>query len=196
MLQSETIQPAIEDGTDRTFGVMLCFHPDSDREAAFRAELTRALASLREARGCRGLMKLCSPSGHGREACVIVQFDSASDWQCFLESAEWSRWADRLSVLSGAPAVQEALGPVPCFVLPSSGNRGKPPPRAKTAVVMWVSVYPTITALLWLLWPVVQGLPLPVRTLILSVVMVPLMVWLIVPWVTARLAPWLAGSRG
>ena len=68
-----------------------------------------------------------------------------------------------------------------------------PPPAHKMAVVMGVAVYPTITILLWLTAPLIGHLPLPVRTLILTVLMVPVMIWFVVPKVTALFGPWLMG---
>ena len=65
------------------------------------------------------------------------------------------------------------------------------PPRWKTAVVVWLAIYPSITLVLWLAGPRIQGWPLPVRTLAITVVVVPLMVFLLLPGVQRLLAPWL-----
>ncbi|WGF90518.1 hypothetical protein [Marinivivus vitaminiproducens] len=86
---------------------------------------------------------------------------------------------------------QAAILPEP--VAPRSGRAG-PPPRHKMALVMLVSVYPTITILLWLMWPLIVDLPHFLRTLALSLIMVPIMTWLVVPFVTRCFMPWLAGG--
>lgn len=190
MIRSQVAVPPATDGHDDSVSVMLSYSPAPDRAAEFRAELSRALAALRRAPGCRAVMVLGPPPGMPGTVCLVAQFDGAACWRRWHDGAEWTGWAAHLSTLAGAPAIQEYHGQGSGLVLPHL-RRGEPPPRAKMAVVMWVSVYPTITALLWLLWPLVEGLPLPLRTLTLSVVMVPLMVWFIVPWVTACLGPWL-----
>ena len=194
MIQSEAAPSLSTNGPDDPVSVMLRFSPAPNRAAVFCAELSRALVSLRGAPGCRAVVDLGPPPGMAGEVCVVAQFDEAASWRRWRDGAEWTGWVGRLSELAGAPASQEAHGRGSGLVLPSL-QRGEPPPRAKMAVVMWVSVYPTITLLLWFLWPLLQGLPLPLRTLTLSVVMVPLMVWFIVPWVTARLAPWLRTTK-
>jgi antibiotic biosynthesis monooxygenase (ABM) superfamily enzyme len=66
------------------------------------------------------------------------------------------------------------------------------PPRWKTAVVVWLAIYPSITLILWLLGPTIQGLPLAVRTLVITVPLVPLMTFVVVPVVQRLLAPWLS----
>ncbi|WP_304454675.1 hypothetical protein [Nocardiopsis sp. YSL2] len=65
------------------------------------------------------------------------------------------------------------------------------PPRYKTALVSWLSVYPIITLLLWLLGPVVSALPVPVVTLVLTVVLVTLQTYVVMPFMTRLFQPWL-----
>ncbi len=60
---------------------------------------------------------------------------------------------------------------------------------AKQSLLTWIAIYPVITLLLWLLGPAIAGLPLMVRTLILTVILVPAMVAVLMP-----LLMWLAGS--
>ncbi|MEM7665516.1 MAG: hypothetical protein AAF250_06630 [Pseudomonadota bacterium] len=61
----------------------------------------------------------------------------------------------------------------------------------KTAMLTWAVVYPLITALLILLEPIVAELAMPLRTLILTAIMVPIMSYLAMPlgtrWASALL---------
>ena len=63
--------------------------------------------------------------------------------------------------------------------------------KHKQAVLTWAVVYPMITGLLIVLEPYVASLSLPFRTLILSALMVPAMVYVAMPFTTARLKNWL-----
>ena len=67
-----------------------------------------------------------------------------------------------------------------------------PPPRYKLAIVTWIGVYPIITVLLAVLGPAAATWPLPLRTLLLTALMVPTMVWLVIPAVTRVFRGWLA----
>lgn len=69
------------------------------------------------------------------------------------------------------------------------------PPRWKTAVLIWLAIYPSITFLLWLAGPRIASWPLPLRTLALTAVLVPLMVFLLIPAFQHLLAPWLRPRR-
>jgi antibiotic biosynthesis monooxygenase (ABM) superfamily enzyme len=65
------------------------------------------------------------------------------------------------------------------------------PPRWKTAVVVWLAIYPSITLILWLAGPEMQSWPLAVRTLVVTLGVVPLMVFVLIPAFQRLLAPWL-----
>jgi antibiotic biosynthesis monooxygenase (ABM) superfamily enzyme len=67
----------------------------------------------------------------------------------------------------------------------------KPPPRWKTAVLIWVAIYPSITLLFLVFGDVLLRLPVPVRTLVLTGVLVPLMVFVLLPLLQRLFAGWL-----
>ena len=60
--------------------------------------------------------------------------------------------------------------------------------RWRCALVIWLVAYPLITVLLYLLEPTVGGWPLPLRTLLVSSIMVPVMVLWLVPALAARVS--------
>jgi antibiotic biosynthesis monooxygenase (ABM) superfamily enzyme len=60
------------------------------------------------------------------------------------------------------------------------------------AVLSWIAIYPIITVLLLILGPIILGrLPIPVVTLILSVTLVLLMTFIVMPLLTRAFRPWL-----
>ena len=67
-----------------------------------------------------------------------------------------------------------------------------PPPRHKMALLTWPSAWALITLILWLLGPIMATWPLPLRTLVLSVLMVVGLTWLVIPYLTRIFAGWLA----
>jgi antibiotic biosynthesis monooxygenase (ABM) superfamily enzyme len=60
------------------------------------------------------------------------------------------------------------------------------------ALLVWLAIYPTITLLLALGGGLIADWPLPLRTLALSVVAVPMMVFIMLPRLQQALSPWLA----
>ncbi|MEM1075517.1 MAG: hypothetical protein AAF665_18375 [Pseudomonadota bacterium] len=61
----------------------------------------------------------------------------------------------------------------------------------KLALLTWAVVYPMITLLLIGLEPFVSNLATPVRTFILTALMVPAMVYVAMPFAKTRLKNWL-----
>jgi len=67
----------------------------------------------------------------------------------------------------------------------------KPPPRWKTAVLIWLAIYPSITLFMLLFGEHLLAIPIPLRTLAITLVLVPLMVFLLLPILQKLFAGWL-----
>jgi antibiotic biosynthesis monooxygenase (ABM) superfamily enzyme len=67
-----------------------------------------------------------------------------------------------------------------------------PPPRHKMALLTWPAAWALITLILWVLGPLTAGWPLPLRTLVISVLMVAGLTWVLLPYLTRVFAGWLA----
>ncbi|MEM9067203.1 MAG: hypothetical protein AAGE52_01815 [Myxococcota bacterium] len=55
----------------------------------------------------------------------------------------------------------------------------------RQALTVWIAIYPTITLVLWLFGDWLAALPLPIRTLVLTAGLVPLMVYVLIPGLNA-----------
>ena len=83
------------------------------------------------------------------------------------------------------------------FVHPASGHPSaplcpmKPPPRWKTAVLIWLAIYPSITLFMLLFGEHLLAIPIPLRTLAITLVLVPLMVFVLLPILQKLFAGWL-----
>jgi uncharacterized protein len=73
-------------------------------------------------------------------------------------------------------------------------QRAPAPPRYKLAVLTWAGAYTVITAILGLLGPFMATWPLPLRTLLLSVLMVLTLTWLVIPSLTRLFRGWLVSA--
>ncbi|PRX55365.1 hypothetical protein [Flagellimonas meridianipacifica] len=56
--------------------------------------------------------------------------------------------------------------------------------KLRNTLIVWVSIYPAISIFLMLFGEVLDGLPVLLRTLILTLVLVPLMVYVLIPFWT------------
>jgi uncharacterized protein len=67
-------------------------------------------------------------------------------------------------------------------------------PKWKTAFIIWLGIYPTMTILLFFIWPVIERFPLPLKTLCLTLVVLPIMVWIVLPLLHKTLHNWINKS--
>ncbi len=67
-----------------------------------------------------------------------------------------------------------------------------PAPSWKIALLTWVGLWPTVTLVMWVVQPQLQGFPVPLQTLLLTAMIVPLMAWVHMPLLTRLFRGWLA----
>ncbi|MDO5706878.1 MAG: hypothetical protein Q4G49_17635 [Paracoccus sp. (in: a-proteobacteria)] len=61
------------------------------------------------------------------------------------------------------------------------------PSRQRLAVLVFLFVYPLVTAVMMVLTPLTVGWPIPLRTLVLVPLVVASMIWIIIPFIHRRL---------
>lgn len=67
--------------------------------------------------------------------------------------------------------------------------------RFKMVMLTWLAVFPVTTAAQILLDPLIAGLLMPVRTLVVTVIMVPLLVTIVMPKMMDVFGSWLSVER-
>ncbi|MFJ7203970.1 hypothetical protein ACIQWR_10615 [Streptomyces sp. NPDC098789] len=84
-----------------------------------------------------------------------------------------------------APSAAPPIAPpiTPSATTPDRTASAAPtgPSVHRRALITWLAVYPTITLALGLLGPATSDLPLPLRTLILTAVVVPVAAYALIP---------------
>lgn len=164
------------------------------REEEFEEWAAGILGAIKEFPGYLGSDVLRPGGGEDDEYRMIYRFDHASNLKRWEESEERRRWLTKARPLVREEKVQVLTGLETWFTLPS--KPGEPsPPRYKMAVVTWLAVFPTITAIFLLLSPVLNALPFLLRTLLLTLIMVSLMTYVIMPRMTRLFSPWLYPDR-
>ncbi|HCL11864.1 MAG: antibiotic biosynthesis monooxygenase [Alteromonadaceae bacterium TMED7] len=122
---------------------------------------------------------------------IIFKFtdqDSLAVWEASDERAEMLEKVEDLLI---SPSEREKVsGLVTWFSLPSK-NPVTPPPRYKMTIVSWLALYPAVTAIFWLFGPWLAELPLLIRTMIVTGVVMVLMSYVLMPFMTKRFAFWL-----
>jgi antibiotic biosynthesis monooxygenase (ABM) superfamily enzyme len=66
-----------------------------------------------------------------------------------------------------------------------------PPNKFKMALLVWCAIYPTVTLIFFILGDFLATLHPLLRTLVVTVILVPLMVFVFLPFIMKRFGKWL-----
>ncbi len=121
---------------------------------------------------------------------LVFRFASAEDLERWNRSPERAEWLARAEPLTdGAPTAVVLTGMEGWFALP--GRAVRPPPRWKTAVVTAPVIFVLVVGLSVTAGPVLDRLPLLLRTAVTTVLLVGTMTWVVMPPLTRLLRGWL-----
>jgi antibiotic biosynthesis monooxygenase (ABM) superfamily enzyme len=136
--------------------------------------------------------RITRPQDHARpEYVVVFKFDRYEHLCAWTESPVRAQWLEKAKPLCVDPFKETVLsGLETWFTLPAQPGL-MPPPRYKMAIMSAGVVYPLSFGLNALLRPVLSGLPAPLASLLLTVVLVVLMTWVVMPRVTRLFQRWL-----
>lgn len=167
---------------------------EKGREEEFEEWISGILTAVKEFPGYLGSDVLRPGDPDDDEYRIIYRFDHASNLNRWEESEERGRWLRRAKPMISEENVRVLTGLETWFTLPSRPDEPSPP-RYKMAVVTWLAVFPLISAIFALLGPVLNQLPVLLRTLLLTVIMVSLMTYVVMPRMTRLFAFWLYPGR-
>ena len=120
---------------------------------------------------------------------VVFAFDSEDHLQAWQNSPARALGLAAIEPLTeGQAQTHQVIGMAHCLM---TGGQQKPPPRWKVAVVSWVGIFPTVLLLSLLLGETLAALPLIVRVMSLTLMVVFIMTWIVAPQLTRWLKPWL-----
>ena len=144
--------------------------------------------------GHQGLTVLRPSGSASADYVYIFRFDTYAHLKQWEDSEARRLWVERLHNLTEGEARKQVLtGLEYWFTLPGAATT-PPPPRYKMVIVTLLAIYPLSTFLPRLLNPFLGFLPPLVRGLPVSVVLVLLMTYAVMPIMTRLFARWLFPS--
>ncbi len=157
-------------------------------EAEFQEALREFFHASFTHRGVLGASMLTPPPGSDtREHGILRTFANEAERDSFYESPMFKAWEERARTMTeGEPVYRQLHGLEAWFRAPH-----QPPPRWKMAAAILLGVYPTSLILAVTAGEFVQNWPFLSRSLVISVCMVTLLTWVVMPAVTRLLQGWL-----
>lgn len=157
------------------------------REAAYEAWLTRLTAGVaRDFSGYLGA-EFHRPGADGSYRSVF-RFDSLASLEAFEQSAFRARMLAEGADLFAADAAWDRMTGLEFWFDPPPGTRVPQPSPHRMALVLVAVVFCLVLALTLGLGPLIAGWPLPLRLLLTVAIQVGLMTYVVMPWLTPRIA--------
>lgn len=161
------------------------------RVAEFEEWLSGITAAISRFPGFLGAEVSKSGGPMGTDYRIIVKFDSQSDLKRWEDSEELREWIRRVeSLQEGSAQRHDVMGIERWFVRPPSRD-AQTPPRYKIVAITWLAIYPLITAVFYFFGDQLLRLPLGFRTLVVTAIIVPAMLYVMMPLMTPLFARWL-----
>lgn len=182
---SQNSQPSIT--------VLVSRHPRKDKEREFEQALSDTVNIALQFPGHLGVTILKPQANESEAYRIIVKFDSEEHFQHWYQSPEAHYWFDILASLEERPANLEIMtGLETWFTVNSVSVRPiVPPPRHKMAIVTWLAIFLLIVAINLLFGEFLALLPMLVRSFVMTVVLVALMTYVVMPKMTRLFSGWL-----
>lgn len=126
---------------------------------------------------------------------IIFKFNDETTLSAWQQSSERAEILEQIEPLLVAPSqVETTSGIINWFTLPGH-NPVKPPPKYKMTFVSWLALYPTVTIIFLLFGDLLAQIPLLLRTMLITAVVMVAMSYLLMPRFTRWFAFWLFPKR-
>ncbi|MET0012160.1 MAG: antibiotic biosynthesis monooxygenase [Sedimenticola sp.] len=160
-------------------------------EKEFEEMTTRMTENASRFPGHLGAVLFRPSSPDDPEYRVIFKFDTQANLDNWLVSSERLEGLKSIEDLLERPGAVDTLsGVVNWFTLPGR-NPVQPPPKYKMTIVSWLALFPLVTLIFWIFGEQLAQLPLLFRTFLVTIVIMPLMSYVMMPRFTSWFAFWL-----
>lgn len=177
--------------------ILITRSPRKSNQKEFEQALSDTIDAAIEFPGHLGVTVLKPQRGESNDYQIIVKFASEADYQRWCHSNETAHWFEILNRLEEKPPNLEIMtGLETWFAVNSSASRPMiPPPRYKMAIITWIAIFVLIVIINLLFGGLLASLPMLLRSLILTVGLVALMTYIVMPRMTRLFSWWLYPKR-
>jgi uncharacterized protein len=125
------------------------------------------------------------------EYVIIFQFDSDVHLRGWLDSSERKEWLAKVEPLTQSPLKEEVLTGLETWFSPPGRPLIAPPPKYKMIAVTFIAIFPLANLLPPALAPVLNPLPPLIRSVLVTLIMLVVMTYLVMPRLTKLFMGWL-----
>jgi uncharacterized protein len=177
--------------------VLVTRSPRKSNQKEFEQALSDTIDAALKFPGHLGVTVLKPQRGESNDYQIIVKFASETDYQRWCCSNEAAHWFEILNRLEDKPPNLEIMSGIETwFAVNGSTSRPMiPPPRYKMAIVTWIAIFVLIVIINLLFGSFLASLPMLLRSFLLTVGLVGLMTYVVMPQMIRLFSGWLYSKR-
>ena len=194
MSQNAEIPSQTNDHSDTAVTVVVSRRVIPGKEAEFEQLSTAMTEAATGFTGYLGAAMFRPVTRDDPEYRIIFKFASEDHLKQWEQSeVRISRLGDIENLLASPTKREVSYGIAHWFDLPSqpATSHPTPPPKYKMTLVSWMALYPIVTVIFWLFGEQLATLPLMLRTLLVTAVVMVLMSYVAMPRMTRWFRRWL-----
>lgn len=173
------------------FTIVVSHFVKQGKEGAFEQALKLVVQKAMAYDGYQGIQIIRPTTKAEQEYILLIRFDTERNYQTWADSEPRNEWFLQLkNYVYKESEIRSEEGLEFWFSLPEITG-SKPPTKWKMAILTWMVIYPSVLTLSTLTGIYLYFLPLAVRMLIVSVTLVSLMTYFIMPKITKIFAAWI-----
>tara|TARA_R110000782_G_scaffold125788_8_gene217454 strand:- start:1855 stop:2433 length:579 start_codon:yes stop_codon:yes gene_type:complete len=140
-------------------------------------------------------VNIIKPTKAGDYYRIVFKFDSMRNYLAWENSDIRQKWMERYAEVAASGYELEILSGLETWFMLEGEEALVPPPRYKMMVIVWISIFPLSLFLNYFLMPFMAELNLVVRVAVSSLILVPLMTYIVMPIVAKLFHRWLHCSE-
>ena len=180
---------------ENNFTVVISHFIQPGKKQAFERALKQVIEKAKGYKGYEGIQTIRLGSNIESEYLLLVRFDTESNYQFWAHSETRRAWSKELkNYITKESQVRFEEGLEFWFSLPQMASTA-PPKKWKMALLTWMVIYPSVLFLSTLAGIYLYFLPLSLRMLMVSMILVSLMTYMIMPKITQIFAFWIYKSQ-
>ena len=134
------------------------------------------------------IIRPTSPNDYYR---IVFKFDSMKNYIAWESSEIREQWLQRYAQVTIGDVEQEVLSGLETWFTLPGGEAVVPPAKHKMAIIIWISIFPLSIIVNYLLRPWLGDLPITLQIGIVSLILVVLMTYAVMPVMSKLFHRWL-----
>lgn len=186
---NQTIKPETID-CDSPVTIIVKRRPKADRIEEFEQVMSATTKDAMSFKGHLGA-NIIKPTKAGDYYRIVFKFDSMRHYLAWEGSEVREKWLERYAEVSLGDLEQEILSGLETWFTLPGGEALVPPPKYKMMCIVWLSVFPLSLLLNYSLKPVISELHIIAQAVIISLILVILMTYIVMPFMAKLFHRWL-----